>query len=187
MHAGPEIGVASTKAFSTMIVASYLLGALARPSARRHHGRGRAQAHPRPRSRSRAWSRRRSSSTARSPRSPATLAARATSSTSAAGLQYPIALEGALKLKEISYIHAEGYAGGEMKHGPIALIAERLPGRGAGAARRLVRAHARQRRGSARRATARSSRSCTPATDASPAKAHHVIEVPAARRAAWRR
>jgi glucosamine--fructose-6-phosphate aminotransferase (isomerizing) len=42
-------------------------------------------------------------------------------------LQYPIALEGALKLKEISYIHAEGYAGGEMKHGPIALIAERLP------------------------------------------------------------
>src|SRR2546422_3748831 len=40
------------------------------------------------------------------------------------GLQYPIALEGALKLKEISYIHAEGYAGGEMKHGPIALIAD---------------------------------------------------------------
>src|SRR5439155_639761 len=38
-----------------------------------------------------------------------------------------IALEGALKLKEISYIHAEGYAGGEMKHGPIALIADRLP------------------------------------------------------------
>jgi glucosamine--fructose-6-phosphate aminotransferase (isomerizing) len=43
------------------------------------------------------------------------------------GVQYPIALEGALKLKEISYIHAEGYAGGEMKHGPIALIAEGLP------------------------------------------------------------
>src|SRR5207247_205807 len=43
------------------------------------------------------------------------------------GLQFPIALEGALKLKEISYIHAEGYAGGEMKHGPIALIADRLP------------------------------------------------------------
>src|SRR5581483_8626827 len=37
------------------------------------------------------------------------------------GIQYPIALEGALKLKEISYIHAEGYPGGEMKHGPIAL------------------------------------------------------------------
>jgi glucosamine--fructose-6-phosphate aminotransferase (isomerizing) len=43
------------------------------------------------------------------------------------GMQYPIALEGALKLKEISYIHAEGYAGGEMKHGPIALIADGLP------------------------------------------------------------
>jgi glucosamine--fructose-6-phosphate aminotransferase (isomerizing) len=43
------------------------------------------------------------------------------------GLQFPIALEGALKLKEISYVHAEGYAGGEMKHGPIALIADRLP------------------------------------------------------------
>jgi glutamine---fructose-6-phosphate transaminase (isomerizing) len=43
------------------------------------------------------------------------------------GAQYPIALEGALKLKEISYIHAEGYAAGEMKHGPIALIDETLP------------------------------------------------------------
>ena len=43
------------------------------------------------------------------------------------GAQFPIALEGALKLKEISYIHAEGYAAGEMKHGPIALIDEHLP------------------------------------------------------------
>ena len=43
------------------------------------------------------------------------------------GLSYPIALEGALKLKEISYIHAEGYAAGEMKHGPIALIDEAVP------------------------------------------------------------
>src|SRR5690606_24634804 len=43
------------------------------------------------------------------------------------GTGYPIALEGALKLKEISYIHAEGYAAGEMKHGPIALIDERVP------------------------------------------------------------
>ena len=43
------------------------------------------------------------------------------------GLFFPIALEGALKLKEISYIHAEGYAGGEMKHGPIALIDEAVP------------------------------------------------------------
>jgi glucosamine--fructose-6-phosphate aminotransferase (isomerizing) len=43
------------------------------------------------------------------------------------GLDYPLALEGALKLKEISYIHAEGYAGGEMKHGPIALIDSEMP------------------------------------------------------------
>jgi glucosamine--fructose-6-phosphate aminotransferase (isomerizing) len=43
------------------------------------------------------------------------------------GIMYPIALEGALKLKEISYIHAEGYAAGEMKHGPIALIDEKMP------------------------------------------------------------
>ena len=43
------------------------------------------------------------------------------------GVNYPIALEGALKMKEISYVHAEGYPAGEMKHGPIALIDERLP------------------------------------------------------------
>jgi glucosamine--fructose-6-phosphate aminotransferase (isomerizing) len=43
------------------------------------------------------------------------------------GIQYPIALEGALKLKEISYIHAEGYPAGEMKHGPIALIDRDVP------------------------------------------------------------
>jgi glucosamine--fructose-6-phosphate aminotransferase (isomerizing) len=43
------------------------------------------------------------------------------------GINYPIALEGALKLKEISYIHAEGYPAGEMKHGPIALIDEKMP------------------------------------------------------------
>jgi glucosamine--fructose-6-phosphate aminotransferase (isomerizing) len=43
------------------------------------------------------------------------------------GVSYPVALEGALKLKEISYIHAEGYAAGEMKHGPIALIDENVP------------------------------------------------------------
>lgn len=43
------------------------------------------------------------------------------------GVNYPIALEGALKLKEISYVHAEGYPAGEMKHGPIALIDEEMP------------------------------------------------------------
>lgn len=45
----------------------------------------------------------------------------------ARGINYPIALEGALKLKEISYLHAEGYAGGEMKHGPIAIISDGMP------------------------------------------------------------
>ena len=45
----------------------------------------------------------------------------------ARGLQYPVAMEGALKLKELSYIHAEGYPAGEMKHGPIALIDEQMP------------------------------------------------------------
>jgi glucosamine--fructose-6-phosphate aminotransferase (isomerizing) len=43
------------------------------------------------------------------------------------GLGYPVALEGALKLKEVSYIHAEGYSAGEMKHGPIALIDDQMP------------------------------------------------------------
>ena len=43
------------------------------------------------------------------------------------GAMYPLALEGALKLKEISYIHAEGYASGELKHGPIALVDENMP------------------------------------------------------------
>ncbi len=42
------------------------------------------------------------------------------------GVNFPVALEGALKLKEISYIQAEGYPGGEMKHGPIALIDEKM-------------------------------------------------------------
>jgi len=45
----------------------------------------------------------------------------------ARGIQFPIALEGALKLKELSYLHAEGYPAGEMKHGPIALIDENMP------------------------------------------------------------
>ena len=43
------------------------------------------------------------------------------------GINYPVALEGALELKEISYIHAEGYSAGEMKHGPIALIDDEMP------------------------------------------------------------
>jgi len=125
-HAGPEIGVASTKAFTTQLVSMALLaihlgrrnGKLARERAREllaalvqlpgkmkdviDHG---AQLQ--------------------------ILARRYGHATGflflGRGAQFPIALEGALKLKEISYIHAEGYAAGEMKHGPIALIDEHLP------------------------------------------------------------
>ncbi len=126
MHAGPEIGVASTKAFTTMIVAVYLLGLwLGRQ-------RGAITAED---------VRKRISDLVEIPRLveqtlelDGAIAALARHLSHASdflylgrGTQYPIALEGALKLKEISYIHAEGYAGGEMKHGPIALIADSLP------------------------------------------------------------
>ena len=110
MHAGPEIGVASTKTFSTMIVACYLLGLwLGRQRGALHAG-GRPQAHPGP---GRDPAARREDARARRAQWPSWRA----SSRAARdflflgrGIQYPIALEGALKLKEISYIHAEGYA-----------------------------------------------------------------------------
>ena len=126
MHAGPEIGVASTKVFSTMIVATYLLGLwLGRQ-------RGALTAED---------VKKRIQDLVEIPRlvektlelddQIATIARELAGARNVLylgrGLQFPIALEGALKLKEISYIHAEGYAGGEMKHGPIALIADRLP------------------------------------------------------------
>ena len=126
MHAGPEIGVASTKAFATMIVAGYLLGLwLGRQ-------RGAITAED---------VRKRIHDLVEIPRLvektlelDPQISALARELAHAKGflylgrgLQFPIALEGALKLKEISYIHAEGYAGGEMKHGPIALIADDLP------------------------------------------------------------
>ena len=125
-HAGPEIGVASTKCFTTQLAACLLLavylgrrnGKLSKEKAQEllqhtvelpHHMR-------------------------------ATLAlddlvrdlARPLASSHSAlflgrGVSFPIAVEGALKLKEISYIHAEGYAAGEMKHGPIALIDANMP------------------------------------------------------------
>ena len=125
-HAGPEIGVASTKAFTSQLVALYLLGL------RLAQVRGTL------------------TEEASKPHVDALLqlpllleqtlklapqveevAARFHSRTDflylGRGLHYPIALEGALKLKEISYIHAEGYPAGEMKHGPIALIDEQMP------------------------------------------------------------
>jgi glucosamine--fructose-6-phosphate aminotransferase (isomerizing) len=126
LHAGPEIGVASTKAFSTMVVASYLLGLWL----------GRLRGHINAED-----LRKRILDLVEIPRlveqtleldgKIASLARHLSQAPNflylGRGLQYPIALEGALKLKELSYIHAEGYAGGEMKHGPIALISDGFP------------------------------------------------------------
>ena len=125
-HAGPEIGVASTKAFTTQIVAHYLL-ALKLGIARGMLDREQASE--------------RLHDLIRLPRliertlelddKIRQIARKYFHSTNflflGRGIMYPIALEGALKLKEISYIHAEGYAAGEMKHGPIALIDENMP------------------------------------------------------------
>ncbi|GAB4126665.1 MAG: glutamine--fructose-6-phosphate transaminase (isomerizing) [Roseiflexaceae bacterium] len=126
LHAGPEIGVASTKAFTTMLAAEYLLAlriAQARGTLTSDQIREHIQA------------------LIELPGKVAKileqhaiyeeLAERYHHATDALFLgrqvNYPIALEGALKLKEISYIHAEGYPAGEMKHGPIALIDKDLP------------------------------------------------------------
>jgi glutamine---fructose-6-phosphate transaminase (isomerizing) len=126
MHAGPEIGVASTKAFSTMIVAGYLLGLWL--------GRQRGTLTPedvKKRIHDLVEIPRLVEKTLELDQPIAALARHLSHATDflylGRGVQYPISLEGALKLKEISYIHAEGYAGGEMKHGPIALIADGLP------------------------------------------------------------
>jgi glucosamine--fructose-6-phosphate aminotransferase (isomerizing) len=125
-HAGPEIGVASTKTFTATITAAYVLalalglqrGALTATEAQKRASElleipgimTEALRHQKP---------------------VADLARRLFRHENflylGRGVHYPIALEGALKLKEISYIHAEGYAGGEMKHGPIALIDETMP------------------------------------------------------------
>ena len=98
-----------------------------RPRPRHALRRGRGALRPEPDRAARADGRRRWSSNRRSRSSRANSRRRATCSISAAGRAIPLALEGALKLKEISYIHAEGYPAGELKHGPIALIDEAMP------------------------------------------------------------
>ena len=125
-HAGPEIGVASTKAFTSQLVALHLLAI--------HLGQVRGALEPT----------RATALLKALEQLPGQIeVALKTDDLIAAlakklyqrrdflylgrGINYPIALEGALKLKEISYIHAEGYPAGEMKHGPIALIDENLP------------------------------------------------------------
>ena len=125
-HAGPEIGVASTKAFTSQLVALNLL-ALHLAKVRGTIGADEVQ-------------RQIEGLTQLTGLVRHTLACDAAVATIAKrfyrranflylgrGINYPIALEGALKLKEISYIHAEGYPAGEMKHGPIALIDENMP------------------------------------------------------------
>jgi glucosamine--fructose-6-phosphate aminotransferase (isomerizing) len=126
MHAGPEIGVASTKAFTASVVDQYMLAlylAAARgmlsPERMRELAAhlaelpnlvGRVLADGAPyQELAELYSKRQNFLYL------------------GRGINYPIALEGALKLKEISYIHAEGYPAGEMKHGPIALIDESMP------------------------------------------------------------
>jgi glucosamine--fructose-6-phosphate aminotransferase (isomerizing) len=125
-HAGPEISVASTKAFTTQLTALYLFAI----------GLGRMNG-----SLSRAESKRLLGDLMRLPHwveEVLKLEPEIKKMTQrlgdvrdylylGRGINYPIALEGALKLKEISYIHAEGYPAGEMKHGPIALIGEEMP------------------------------------------------------------
>ncbi|HKP36865.1 MAG TPA: glutamine--fructose-6-phosphate transaminase (isomerizing) [Pyrinomonadaceae bacterium] len=125
-HAGPEIGVASTKAFTSQMIALYLF-ALYLGQLRGTLDRDQSLAHVR--------------QLAELPVKMEHLLNESESIEELSkeffrvtdflylgrGINFPIALEGALKLKEISYIHAEGYAAGEMKHGPNALIDERLP------------------------------------------------------------
>jgi glucosamine--fructose-6-phosphate aminotransferase (isomerizing) len=125
-HAGPEIGVASTKAFTSQLVALYLLalrlaqvrGTLTPDQSRPHVDALLQLPHL-------------LEQTLKLAPEIEEIAARLHNRTDflylGRGINYPIALEGALKLKEISYIHAEGYPAGEMKHGPIALIDERMP------------------------------------------------------------
>jgi glucosamine--fructose-6-phosphate aminotransferase (isomerizing) len=125
-HAGPEIGVASTKGFLTQLVACYLLGLFLAQTKRTLFGDEIArilnELHDMPeRVRTVLANTEHVYDLARShvgTRSVLFLGRHA---------GYPVALEGALKLKELAYIHAEGFAAGELKHGPIALIEEGLP------------------------------------------------------------
>ncbi|GAB1432908.1 glutamine--fructose-6-phosphate transaminase (isomerizing) [Spirochaetota bacterium] len=125
-RAGAEIGVASTKAFTTQLVALFALAAVlgklrgqmdgAREAAlleELRHLPGSVQHALNLEPQIVAWSEK------FAPRQHALFLGR--------GTHYPIALEGALKLKEISYIHAEGYPAGELKHGPLALVDEAMP------------------------------------------------------------
>jgi glucosamine--fructose-6-phosphate aminotransferase (isomerizing) len=125
-HAGPEIGVASTKAFTAQLVALALLalhlgrlrGTLPAETCREHLAHLTRVPHLMEQALESEKAIDELSRTLSHARDFLYLGR---------GVNYPIALEGALKLKEISYLHAEGYPAGEMKHGPIALVDEDLP------------------------------------------------------------
>ena len=124
-HAGPEIGVASTKAFTTQLAVLFLLAAKLRES--RGLGRGLTPGERAALAHLPAAIQHALSLEAKIEKLARDFHAARDFLFLGRGLHYPIALEGALKLKEISYIHAEGYPAGEMKHGPIALVDENLP------------------------------------------------------------
>ncbi len=126
IHSGPEIGVASTKAFTSQIVALYIF-AFALSMARKNRPKVilvkflEELLHlPRMAEETLKLDEQIQQLAKELYRKPNCLYL-------GRGVNYPVALEGALKLKEISYIHAEGYAAGEMKHGPIALVEEGFP------------------------------------------------------------
>jgi len=125
-NAGPEIGVASTKAFTTQLTAFYLLSLYVRQLRGENPDAQRKAMHE-----MRMIPHKIEDILAKQEKRIEKLAHKYQNSQDflflGRGVNYPIALEGALKLKEISYIHAEGYPAGEMKHGPIALIDENMP------------------------------------------------------------
>jgi glutamine---fructose-6-phosphate transaminase (isomerizing) len=125
-HAGPEIGVASTKAFTCQLVALHLL-AIALGQARGSLAADRARTVIEQLEQLPVGIEHALQADAQIKAIAERLHHHRDFLYLGRGINYPIALEGALKLKEISYIHAEGYPAGEMKHGPIALIDEDLP------------------------------------------------------------
>ena len=125
-HAGTEVGVASTKAFTTQLVALYLLAL----SLAKRSGHLPIEAEKKALNDLRHLPQAIHSVLALEPQIIAwsqLFAKRENALFLGRGMHFPIALEGALKLKEISYIHAEAYPAGELKHGPLALVTEKMP------------------------------------------------------------
>lgn len=126
LHAGPEIGVASTKAFTAQLLVLALL-ALKASADRQHLDAAVLSAHLEALQSVPGYVAQALTQEEDYRRIAETLARHEDVLFLGRGMMYPIALEAALKLKEISYIHAEAYAAGELKHGPIALIEADLP------------------------------------------------------------